>query len=853
LIIKKENEDLEKQEIKFQNKKLMRIATKNTILIFLILSLFSKLTFAQKGFENPKQYEITEVNVEGLKNLQDGAIVRFTGLLKGKKIVIPGNEISNAIDKLWKQGLFSDIQIYAEKQNEDQVALTIKIEERDRMSKIIITGTKKSHVKDIEELIDLKSGMQITDDIMLNTKRKIKNFYTEKGFLNATVDINQSKDTTHKNLSNLHIKINPGERVKIEDIVFYGNNSMRPLKLYRSMSETKRKLWYNIFKRSRYIPEKYKEDLKSLKQVYVDKGFRDFKIVRDSIEFIDSNNLVIHIYLQEGIKYHFRDISWVGNKKYSTEILDKILNIKRGSIYNESLLNERLFGLEGVSSIYLDNGYLFFNADPVEVLIENDSIDIEIRVYEGQQAAINEVIITGNDKTSDHVIRREVRTRPGELFRRSDIIRTQRELAQMGYFDPETMGVNPKPNPQNGTVDIEYTLEEKSTDQVELSGGWAGYFVGSVRLVLNNFSTKKFFNKEAWKPFPSGDGQKLSLSISANPLLYQSYSCSFTEPWLGGRKPNSLTVQVYHSVSKRYSSSSIYRSSYKELIKSKPEGSLAVTGGSIGLARRLKWPDDWFSISNSISYQRYNFDNYNIYNEILDTMDVLKSNSISLTTILNRNSTDQLLYPTVGTNFTLKAELTPPYSLLDSKKRDGTYNPSDKYNWIEYHKWTFKAESYYNLVHKLVLKTQFELGFLGYYSKDFKSPFETYTMGGDGLSGASMRTYGIDMIPMRGYASNAISRGANLYSKYIAELRYPVTQSQSATIYGLVFAEAGNAWTEFNEYDPFSLKRSAGVGIRLFLPMLGLVGFDYGYGFDIPLNEKTGGGWQPHVILGQQF
>lgn len=815
--------------------------------LFTIFTLVQVNSFAQSGTDTPKQYEIKEIKIEGISYLQPGPIIRFTGLRPGKKIVIPGNDISAAIDKLWKQGLFEDVQIYAEKIDESTINLIINVEERARLSKIIVRGTKKSMKDDIEELVDLKSGMQITTDIVNNAERKIKEFYLEKGFLNAQVKITQEVDTSHKNLNFLYVDVDKGKRIKIEDIVFYGTESIKTGKLYRTMKETKRNLWYNIFKRSKYIPKKYKEDKQALVDLYIDEGYRDISISKDSIEIIDSNNIKLHLYITEGSKYYFRNITWVGNKKYNTEILNSILNIKKGATYNETLLNDRLFGLEGVSSIYLDNGYLFFNADPVEILIENDSIDIEIRIYEGQQARINKVIVLGNDKTSDHVIRREIRTKPGELFRRSDIIRTQRELAQMGYFDPESMGVNPKPNPQDGTVDIEYTLQEKSSDQVELSGGWGGYFVGSVRLVLNNFSTKRFFDKESWSPFPSGDGQRLSLSVSSNPKRYSSYNFSFTEPWLGGKKPNSLTVQVYHSVSKRTTGS------YYDYSKATVLGFLKVTGTSVGLAKRLTWPDDWFTWSNSIGYQHYNLDGYYDSYDI-DGKDSIRAHNISLTTVLSRNSTDQPLYPTRGTIFTAKLEITPPYSMLNSDKREGTFSTAteDKYRWIEYHKWSLNGEGYYNIIDKLVLRGRFQYGFLGYYNKSYKSPFEQFEMGGDGLSG--YQYYGLELIPLRGYdAKDQIPTKALAYAKYSAELRYPITQSQSATIYGLVFAEAGNAWTEFEEFNPFSLYRSAGAGIRLFLPMLGLVGFDFGYGFDNINVNSNKDKWKPHIILGQQL
>ncbi|MBP5584075.1 MAG: BamA/TamA family outer membrane protein, partial [Bacteroidales bacterium] len=538
------------------------------------------------------------------------------------------------------------------------------------------------------------------------------------------------------------------------------------------------------------------------------------------------------------------NITWLGNTIYTTELLNKILSIDKGDIYDESRLQEKIFGLEGISSLYLDNGYLFFNADPVELGSNSDSIDIQIRIYEGQQAVINNISVVGNTKTNDHVIYREIRTRPGELFSRSDIIRTQRELAMLGYFDPETMEVNPQPNPMDGTVDIEYVLKERSTDQIELSFGWSGsYLLGSVRLILNNFSLKNTLKREYWRPIPSGDGQSLSLSISANTRYYQYYNFSFTEPWFGGKKPNALTVSAYYSIrANGYARSSEYYGNWRTL------------GLSVGLQRDLKIPDDYFTLYNDISIKRYKLNNYNLYLPA-SLPDSLISHSITFGTTLARNSIDQPLYPRRGSSFALRLELTPPYSLFRDNP-DADISDEERYKWIEYHKWTFKSKMYTQIIGDLVLETRIDFGFVGYYNKNFKTPFERFDIGGDGLS--NVYYYGTDFVPMRGYDASALTPedegGAFIYDKFSMELRYPLALKQETTIYVLAFAEAANAWMEFKDFNPFDIKRSAGGGIRLFIPMMGLLGFDMGYGFDkIAGKSDDVRGWQPTFVLGQQF
>ena len=810
------------------------------LLITIFFTLFSTHSIAQN---NVKKYTIAGIEVEGTKYFQAPPIIRTTGLYVGQQISVPGPEITYAIEKLWEQGMFADAKILASRIEGDNIYLTISIKERARLNSASIEGVKKSEKNDIKDLLDFKTHMQITENQKDMAQKKIKNYYEEKGFRNATVTINEINDSSSFNTSNIIINIDKHERVKIDDIVFHGNTAMKDKKLRRTMKNTKKKAWY-ILKRSKYIAKNYETDKKSIIDKYKKLGYRDVKIEKDTIYDIDSTLMHIEITISEGKKYYFGNISWLGNSVYSTDILNKILAIDKGDVYDESRLQEKIFGLEGVSSIYLDNGYLFFNADPVEMGSNSDSIDIQIRIYEGQQATINNVSVAGNTKTNDHVIYRELRTRPGELFSRSDIIRTQRELAMLGYFNPETMEVNPHPNPMDGTVDIEYVLQEKSTDQIELSFGWSGsYLLGSVRLILNNFSLRNCLHKEYWRPIPSGDGQSLSLSVSANTRYYQYYNFSFTEPWFGGKKPNALTVSAYYSIrANGYARDNENYGNWKTL------------GFSVGLERDLKIPDDYFSLYNDISIKRYKLNNYNLYLPA-SLPDSLTAHCITLGTTLSRNSIDQPLFPRRGSSFTLRLELTPPYSLLRGNA-DADVTDEERYKWIEYHKWTFKSKMYTQFVGNLVLETRIDFGFVGYYHKNYKTPFERFDIGGDGLS--NVFYYGTDFVPMRGYEASALNPdndgGAFLYDKFSMELRYPLALKPETTIYVLAFAEAANAWMEFNDFNPFDIKRSAGAGIRLYIPMMGLLGFDMGYGFD-KIKGKSADvcGWHPSFVLGQQF
>jgi outer membrane protein insertion porin family len=792
--------------------------------------------------------------------------VHLSGLKVGEKITIPGDEVTKAINKLWKHGLFGDIKINATKIEGNKIFLDIYLKERPRLSKFNFTGIKKAETDDLRDEIKLIRGSQVTDDILNTTTKKVKDYYIEKGFYNTDVSITQAPDSIMPNSVILTIEVTKNKKIKIYEIHFDGNDVFSDAKLRRTMKDTKRKTWYNIFKASKYIETKYEDDKKKIIAKYNEKGYRDAKIETDSLYKNDEKTLNLYLKISEGRQYFFRNVNWVGNTKYPSEYLDHSLGITKGDIFDQSILDKRLFGDEdAVSSLYLDRGYLFFSAVPVEVQVENDSIDLEIRIFEGKQARINKVIITGNSRTNEHVIRREVWTKPGELFSRADIIRTNRELANLGYFDPEKLGVNPTPNQANGTVDIEYVVDERASDQIELSGGWGGGMViGTLGLTFSNFSLGNIANFDTYSPLPTGDGQRLSIRGQTNGKYYQSYSMSFTEPWLGGKKPNSLSFSLYHSVQSPYGSSYLRQDANGSSIK--------ITGVSLGLGRRLSWPDNYFTIYNEASYQRYKLNNYDSRSFIISNG---TSNNFNFTTAFGRNSVDQPLYPRSGSNVSLTLSLTPPYSmfkekdfwLLNEDEKAGLddtdiaqQQEENRYNFIEYHKWKFKSEWYTQIVNKLVLNPNLEFGYLGNYSENLgDSPFESFQLGGDGMSGSSNYYLGTDIVPLRGYDNGSTTAGnltaypqANVYNKYTLELRYPLTLNPSATIYALAFLEAGNSWNKIDQFDPFNVYRSGGVGLRFWLPMFGLLGVDWGYGFD-PIHNYSKPKGVFAFTIGQQF
>ena len=838
---------------------------KKAFLVFLF-SIIISFSFAQVGlnssidinYSKPKQYEIGGITVSGIKYLDESALISLSGLAVGDKIQIPGDEITRSIEKLWKQGLFSDVKIKAVKVVGNSIFLNIYLQERPRLSKFAFRGVKKSEADDLREDLKLVKGMQVTDNIVNTSKYRIRNYFVDKGYYNVDVNIVQQDDTTLLNNIVLIFNIKKNSKVKIKEIIFEGNNDTEEktsllifhktdkvfpsTKLRRFMKDTKQKKITRIFKTSKFIESNYKTDKAKIISKYNELGYRDARFVEDSVYRIGDELLGIYMKIEEGKKYYFGDITWVGNSKYPTALLSRALGINHGDIYNQELLDSRLFIDENsVSSIYLDNGYLFFSVTPVETSVDADTISLEMRVYEGKQARVKNVTIIGNTKTHEHVIRREIRTKPGQLFSRSDIIRTQRELAQLGYFNPEKLNVNPKPNAVDGTVDLEYIVEEKPSDQIELSGGWgAQMIVGTLGLSFNNFSLRNMFKASAWKPLPSGDGQKLSLRAQTNGIYYQAYSMSFVEPWLGGKKPNSLSTTFYHNT---------YTNGRK--VNDPGRESMTITGVSVGLGRRLKWPDDFFSLYNELSYQIYNLNNYN-YQALFKFTDGI-ANNISFKTVLMRNSVDQPIYPRRGNMFSVSLQFTPPYSLLNGKDYT-SMSDKQKYEFIEYHKWKFNAAWYQSIVGDLVITARAEIGILGIYNHEVgPSPFEGFNVGGDGL--VSYNISGTETIALRGYSNGSLTpaQGGNAYTKYTMELRYPLSLNPSATLYGLAFLEAGNAWYEFSEINPFAAYRAAGLGVRIFLPMFGKLGVDWGYGFDPIYGNPTASGSQFHFIIGQNF
>jgi outer membrane protein insertion porin family len=793
------------------------------------------------SYEKPVEYKIAGITIQGITNLDKNAIITLSGLTVGDKIMIPGEEISKAITKLWAQNLFADIQIQVSKILGTNIFLDIVLQELPRLSKFGFKGGSKSEVEKIREKVELVRGKIVNDNLINNTKHVVKEYFTEKGFLNANVSITQITDTAEVANVILEINIDKGEKIKINEINFKGVTKFKIKKLKRQLKDTKEKSFFRIFKTSKFLDEAFEADLQSIVALYNEKGYRDARIVKKEMVNVSDKLISINLTIEEGLQYHFRDISWLGNTKYDSDYLDQLLGINSGDIYDQKMMNDRLqMSMSGtdISSLYMDDGYLFFNIDPIEILAEKDSIDFEIRIYEGKQATINKVSVTGNTKTNDHVIMREIRTKPGELFRRSDVIRSQEEINRLNYFNPQTLGVTPKPDPQTGNVDIEYTVEEKPSDQIELQGGWgAGRVVGTFGLTFNNFSLRNFFNKETWSPLPSGDGQRISLRASSNGSFFQNYSFSFTEPWLGGNKPNSLSFTIYQSI-QNYSTPTV-------------ENRMDITGVNLGLGKRLRWPDDYFSTNQSISFQKYKLTN----RQLVPGFSNGTSKNITFKSVVSRSSIFDPIFPKAGSQFTLTGHFTPPYSLFNDKDY-GSMELAEKYEWLEYFKVKFSSTWYTNPFANLVIKANSEFGFLNSYNKDVGlPPFERFYVGGDGLTGFAMD--GREVIGLRGYANQTVSQhltaGGSIYSKYYLEMRYPLSLDPSATVYATAFAEAGNAWDSFDKFNPFEVKRSLGFGIRIFMPMFGLLGVDFGHGYD-PLEGATEkSGWQSHFSIGQQF
>ncbi len=826
-----------------------------------ILSLYilgSFFLFGQNGitvgdidfsYSQPKEYELGPIRVIGADNFDHQAIKLIAGLRQGQKIILPSNDISNAIKNLWNEEIFSNVAIYVTKEIAGVVYLTIAVEARMKLSKFSFKGIGKRDADKLREEIKLFTGKTITENLVFQTKTKIRGYFREKGFFKAAVDISRVKDTLINASEIFIIKIEKGNKIGIKEIVISGNSEIPTWKLKMAMKDTKQKGILRIIKRSKYTESSYEKDKISLLAKFNKVGLRDASISFDTVYQLNSKNLMIEINITEGEKYYFGDIEWLGNTKYRSSFLDTVLGIKKGDLYNRNLFEQRLNGSgdgRDINSLYMDQGYLFFQVMPVEINVNQNMINYQIRIIEGKEARNGTITIKGNTKTNDFVILREIRTKPGDLFNKGDIMRTQRELAQLGYFNEQAFQVNPLPNPSKGTVDIEYVVEEKNSDQIELSGGYggagpnsSGRIIGTLGLTFNNFSTRNFFKKNAWSPLPGGDGQRLSLRAQSNGRFYQSYTFSFIEPWLGGKKPNSLSFSINHTA----------LSSNGKLRSEDGYAGLSISGVGLGIGKRNKWPDDYFSTYIELGYKYYDVVNdtrFPVFSKGI-------ANDISLQYTIQRSSVSAPTYPQSGSNFTFLSKATLPYSSLTSKDYS-LLSPQERYKYLEYYRLKFTAEWFLPLSKdkKLILMSRFGMGYLGAYNKaKGVSPFERYSMGGSGLSGVN-QIGGISILALRGYEDQSISSagGDPIVAKYTIELRYPISLNPQATFFALAFLEGGNTFPTFDKFNPFNVKRTAGIGIRVYLPMFGMLGLDYGLGFDKLNTWSSGYGSASDISIG---
>ncbi len=833
--------------------------------MFALSILFSGVLHAQQvdsmeimDYSNPKEYEIGGVRVVGNLYSDANAVSSISGLKVGSTIQIPGPEIPRALRALWKLRLYTDVRIVKEKTIGDVVFLEIRVQERPRLSNHTYEGVSKGHQDDLNEEISIfvSKGGIVTDNLKVGSCNAIERYFAGKGYLDAKATVREEPDTSRMNSVRLVFEVDRGERVKISDIDIVGNVQVKDDKLVRKMKKTKEKT--RIFASSKLIQSDYEKDKQELIKYYNTIGYRDARILGDSIWRDEKGFLRLALKVNEGNPYYFRKLIWKGNSIYDTSTLNQVLGIKTGDIYNQELLDTRLkFSQEGrdVSTLYMDNGYLFFQVTPVEVAIEGDSIDLELRIFEGPQASIDKVVVTGNDRTHEHVIRRELRTLPAEKFSRSDIIRSQREIVNLGYFNQENLGINTPVNPERGTVDIEYDVEEKPSDQLELSAGWGGFrrVIGTLGVSFNNFSTRNIFNKSAWRPLPMGDGQRVSIRGQTNGDFFQSYNVSFTEPWLGGRKPNSFSVAGFYN-----------RFAYGYFLSPNDEKqSFNILQGSISLGTRLKWPDDNFVSSTAINLQTLRLDNWTqgLFTSSDGTV-VSQGDyfNYSIRQTISRSTVSDPIFPKSGSNISLAVQLTPPYSLFNPGKDYSELSVQQRFRFLEYHKWQIDADWFATLTGKFVLKAAAKIGMLGYYNKSIgTAPFERFQLGGDGINNRQFGFAGVDIISMRGYEINQIEANLSasgstiatpIFSKYTVELRYPLSLNPSSSIYLLTFMQGGNAWRSFRDFNPFDLKRSAGFGMRVFLPMFGVLGFDYGIGFDKPGERSIRNLGDFNIVLG---
>lgn len=826
-------------------------------------------------FKDPVKYKLAGYNIEGVKYFDKNVIRSITGLVVGQPIEIPGDDIAKAIKTLWKQGLFTDVEFRLDSLLDDKAFITLYVTERPRMSNFFFKGIPKGQAEDISKKISDLKGRPITASMQNSITNTIADFYREKGYLSTKVSYTVKNDSLALNTALMYIDVDKGVKAKISLIEFAGVDQLTEAKLRKAMKDTKQKttfqfikptdkktlerarlkntvytlinlnnqsvrdffsdrVTFSLFKGSKFNEDKFYTDKRALIEFYNKEGYRDARITYDTVIMPNEKEVRIRIQIEEGMRYYYRNIDFKGNAKYSSETLARVLGIKKGDVYNTQLLQQKLSmdpGGADISSLYYDDGYLFFSVEPKETGVYGDSIDLEIRISEGPQATIRNVIIEGNDKTHDHVIRRELRTLPGDKFSRSALIRSQREIANLGFFDPQATEVVPIPNPQDGTVDISYKVAEKSADQIELSAGWGGQqgIIGTLGLAFNNFSLRNIPNKKAWSPLPTGDGQKFSIRMQSNGKRFQTYNLSFTEPWLGGKKPNALSF-------------SAFRSRFQLVdFNNRVTGNQITNGVSLALGTRLKFPDDFFVFQTSLNYQNYGLNNFRerIFSENA-TIENGSFNNINLRLTLSRNSLDQPLYPTNGSNFSLSGQFTPPYSLFRPSGFYDSIAVEDKYRWVEYHKWRLTIDWYQALdkKNKLVLRAAAKFGFIGFYNqRTGLAPFERFQVGGNGLP-SNIVLFGQDIISQRGYGVYSDQGGDAIFNKFTLELRYPFSLNPSATIYGLVFAEGGNTYRSFKNYNPFTLNRAVGIGVRAFLPMFGLLGVDYGIRFDQPRTDN---------------
>jgi len=864
------------------------------------------INILELNYAKPETYRIAEIKAVGLSTLDEIAIISLSGLKVDDQIEVPGDAISSALKKLWGQGIIGDVKILVTKIEGDDIYLLLDLTERPRFSRVEFSGMSKTQEGELKDKVNIR-GRVVRDDVLNNAKRNIEKYYLDKGYLNAEVKIIQERDTTLPNSVKLRFDVIQNSKVRINEIDFYGNEEVTDAKLKGKLKKTKEHarvsifkdaytrletatpkdvkntLFYtdsassedaknflnknfklNFFSGSKYIPKEYRNDKESVINYYQSQGFRDAKIVADSIYDYGEDKINIDIALEEGRKYYYRNISFNGNYIHPDAVLLAKLGIQRGDVYDKEKLDKRLnydpAKGDDVSSLYQDNGYLFFNIDPVEINVAGDSIDLEMRIFEGPQVTVNSVNIKGNERTSDHVVMREIRILPGQKFNRALLVRTIRELSTLGYFDPEKINPDLRPNFEAATVDITFELEERPNDQIELSGGWGGFygFVGTVGLSFNNFSIKNIGDFDKWDPLPVGDGQKLSLRVQANGRTFQNYSLSLTEPWFGGKKPNALSFSFNHSVQRQVDF-------FNQANFGNELGFFKITGVTLGLAKRVTWPDDYFSISNSLRFQIYEFDQFGTSFGL--SYPTGRSNSITLNTTIARNNIDNPIYPRFGSNIMLAISATPPYSALNNNI-DRESPDEEKYKWLEYHKWMFDASIYTPLFGstKLVASARAHMGFLGSYgTKIGIIPLERFVMGGDGMTFNNF-ALGQEIIGLRGYENQSITPGRDtrgtanpdpyggvVYNKYVMEVRYLVSPNPSATIFVLAFAEAGNNWGSYKDFNPYDLKKSAGMGARIFMPAFGLLGIDWGYGFDPIPGQTKSSGPQFHFTIGQQF